>query len=230
MLVSSPAIVLGSIKYGETSVICRMYTAHHGTLSFIVNGVRSNKAKFAPGLFEPLTIVTISCSLNPKSELHRIKEIYCDQPYHNIPLNPGKRIIRYFLAEVLAQLLLEERENHALYDYLNAALHVLDLMDQPLGTYPIQFMMQLCQFFGLSPTSADDFLDHLAHPANEMHGLLPVEQAEVCIKLMQTPLSSYHPNLSPELRRYLLQLVLDYWSGHLNYILAPKTLPVLASL
>lgn len=230
MLVTSPAIVLGTIKYGETSVISRMFTASHGTLSFIVNGVRSNKAKFAPGLFDPLTIVTLSCSLSPKADLHRIKEIYCDQPYHSIPLNPSKRIIRYFLAEVLAQLLKEEGPNPDLYHYLEAALNVLDLMDQPLGTYPIQFMMQLSQFFGLSPTSSADFLDHLAHPANEAHGLQTHQQAEVCIKLMQTPLSQYYPDLSPDLRRYLLQLVLDFWSGHLNYLLAPKTLSVLASL
>ena len=41
MVITTPAIVLKAIKYGETSLIVKCYTATNGPISYMVKGVRS---------------------------------------------------------------------------------------------------------------------------------------------------------------------------------------------
>ena len=45
MIQQTKGIVLSSIKYAESSIICRIYTESLGLQSYIVNGVRKRKAK-----------------------------------------------------------------------------------------------------------------------------------------------------------------------------------------
>ena len=49
-------IVLNYIKYGDTSIICKIYTEQYGLQSYIINGVRNSKSKNI-GLFQPLNIL-----------------------------------------------------------------------------------------------------------------------------------------------------------------------------
>ncbi|MBP5800170.1 MAG: recombination protein O N-terminal domain-containing protein, partial [Prevotella sp.] len=55
MLTKTQAIVLHSIKYGETRLIVDMFTRSHGRLSFIVSLPKSPKAKVKKQYFQPLT-------------------------------------------------------------------------------------------------------------------------------------------------------------------------------
>ena len=43
MYSKTKGIVLNSIKYGESSIICRIYTAKLGLQSYLVNGVRKKE-------------------------------------------------------------------------------------------------------------------------------------------------------------------------------------------
>ena len=59
MLTKTQAIVLHSLKYGETRLIVDMFTRSYGRLSFIVNIPKSSKAKVKKQLFQPLTLLEI---------------------------------------------------------------------------------------------------------------------------------------------------------------------------
>ena len=43
MYSQTKGIVLSSVKYSESSIICKIYTAKLGLQSYIVNGVRKKK-------------------------------------------------------------------------------------------------------------------------------------------------------------------------------------------
>ena len=43
MYSQTKGIVLSSVKYSESSIICKVYTAKLGLQSYIVNGVRKRK-------------------------------------------------------------------------------------------------------------------------------------------------------------------------------------------
>ena len=58
MTVHTPAIVLKSFPYGETSIISKCFTKEKGKVSFIVRGARSKKSsKFSH--FQPLSYIDI---------------------------------------------------------------------------------------------------------------------------------------------------------------------------
>ena len=53
MIVSTDAIVLRSMKYGETSKIVTLYSKKFGKIKVIAKGARSAKSKFGASL-EPM--------------------------------------------------------------------------------------------------------------------------------------------------------------------------------
>ena len=57
MLYKTHGIVLNYIKYKETSIIVKIYTESFGLTSYIVNGVRSKKARHKVAFFQPLTLL-----------------------------------------------------------------------------------------------------------------------------------------------------------------------------
>ena len=57
MLIKTRGIVLGFIKYKETSVIVSIYTEAIGLKSYIVNAVRDKKNRAI--FFQPLTILDL---------------------------------------------------------------------------------------------------------------------------------------------------------------------------
>ena len=50
-------IVLSYMRYGDTSIIARIFTEESGYGSYIVNSVRSQKSKKSIGYFQPFTIL-----------------------------------------------------------------------------------------------------------------------------------------------------------------------------
>ena len=71
MLTKTQAIVLHSLKYGETRLIVDMFTRSQGRQSFIVSIPKSVKGKIKKQLFQPLTLLEIEspspCSLQSSS-------------------------------------------------------------------------------------------------------------------------------------------------------------------
>ena len=58
MINKTRGIVLNYIKYGDTSIICKIYTEQFGLQSYIINGIRNSKSKNI-GLFQPLNILDL---------------------------------------------------------------------------------------------------------------------------------------------------------------------------
>jgi len=57
MLHHTEGIVLGSLKYKESSLIVKIFTNAFGMQSYVVNGVRSSKSQGKTALYQPLTLL-----------------------------------------------------------------------------------------------------------------------------------------------------------------------------
>ena len=56
MIVTTKAIVLSALKYGDTSLIVKLFTESDGLKSYMLKGVlASKKGKLKKGYFQPLT-------------------------------------------------------------------------------------------------------------------------------------------------------------------------------
>jgi DNA repair protein RecO (recombination protein O) len=90
MLHKTKGIVIGFIKYGDTSIIAKVYTELYGMQTYIVNGVRSKSSKNKIALFQPLTILDMVVYHKENRDIHRLSEVKCHVIFHSIPFNQKK--------------------------------------------------------------------------------------------------------------------------------------------
>ena len=126
MLTKTQAIVLHSLKYGETRLIVDMFTRSQGRQSFIVSIPKSVKGKIKKQLFQPLTLLEIESDLRPKLQLQKLSDVRLASPFSSIPFDPNKLSISLFIAEFLYYALRSEQHNEPLFDYIVNSIQWLD--------------------------------------------------------------------------------------------------------
>src|SRR5690606_23689189 len=116
MLISTNAIVISKLKYGESDLIVKCYTEDYGTLSFLLRGVlKSKKGAVQTAYFQSLSQVTLVADYKPNRSLHTIKEVKLNHLYGSLHSNVVKSAVVMFLSEVLSSTLKEEEQNETLY-------------------------------------------------------------------------------------------------------------------
>ena len=151
MLKKTRGIVLQVTDYAESSIITKIYTESAGMQSFLINGVRKNKARFNSNLFQPLTLVQLVAYYKPGKSLHRISEITCNPHYTTIPYDFVKTSLAIFINELLYKSIKEEEANEALFGFLFHAFQILDLNTTDCSRFHLFLMGQLTRYMGFYP-------------------------------------------------------------------------------
>ena len=99
MIVSTPAIVLKTFSYGETSLISRCFTKDKGKISFIIKGAKSKKNLIAP-YFQPLSYINIIFNENEKRELQIVSKVSFEKIWTKIPLSLKKMTLSQSILEI----------------------------------------------------------------------------------------------------------------------------------
>ena len=100
MQVTTKAIVLSALKYGDTSLIVKAFTASDGLKSYLLKGVMgSKKGKLKPGYFQPLMQLEIVAYHKNKGTLESIREVKVAVPYKTLHTDIVKNSIVLFLAD-----------------------------------------------------------------------------------------------------------------------------------
>jgi len=151
MLLGTQAIVLHSIKYGDSSLIVKMFTRQKGIVSFMVKGVRGRKKGSRTALLEPLSLVCVEMQIKDTRDLQLAKEIRADYPYKTIYASTGKVAQVLFIAEVLVKTIKEEEQNDALFDFLSASLKFLDEAAFEIPDFHLKFLLEYALHLGVYP-------------------------------------------------------------------------------
>ena len=88
-------LVLNYIKYGDSSIICKIFTDSFGLQSYIINGIRNSKSKNI-ALYQPLNILNMVVYHKKSSGIQRIKEAKLDVIYSSVH-NDMKKVSRFNL-------------------------------------------------------------------------------------------------------------------------------------
>jgi DNA repair protein RecO (recombination protein O) len=148
MIVKTQGIVLGSLKYGETSLIVRMYTRDFGYQSFILNSVRGPKARNSPGHFLPFSVLDIVHYMKPGQDLHRLSEQRTVIGWHDEELT--RQSVLIFLSEILNKILRNDHsENRPLFDYMANALAWFKIHPH-CPDFHVHFLLKLTSYVGFS--------------------------------------------------------------------------------
>ncbi|MCO5724456.1 DNA repair protein RecO [Robiginitalea marina] len=234
MPIHSKAIVLNSLKYGDNSLIAKLFTAEAGVQSFMLRGVlQSRRGKLKKAHFQPLTQLEIIATTSPSGRLGYVREAAITYPYISLHSDIRKSAIAMFLSEVLAQSLREEEPNLPLFRYLETALQWLDQHGQ-VANFHLAFLIGLSRYLGFYPAQDDPeagFFD-LAEGAfcrePTLNPCMAGEEVAHFKAFLGTGFEAIHQvGMTQKQRRALLGHLVQYYEVHLNGFRKPKSLAVL---
>ena len=137
-------IVLQSLRYGDTSLIVRVYTRSSGLKSYIVKGAFNRTAKNRVALFQNLHIINYVEVGNPRqASLGYLKDVQLKIVYHSLPFVINKSAIVMYVSELLSKVMTESEGNASLYDFIEQSLLWLDLVETDYANFPLYFTLEL---------------------------------------------------------------------------------------
>lgn len=236
-VVTTKAIVLSALKYGDTSLIVKCYTQEEGIKTYLVRGVLKPKKKgITAAYFQPLTQLKIVANHNTKNTLNSLKEVQVYQPYRTVYSNIVKQSIVLFLSEVLSNAIQEEEQNTTLYEYLETALQWLDLHDN-VANFHLLFLLNLTGFLGFYPDLSDtkkngfDLLEGVYSDNFANKNVIYKNDFYQFKKLLGINFDAIQEvSFSKEERQVVLQIIIQYFKLHLGNFRNPKSLQVLETV
>lgn len=239
MLTKTEAIVLHSLKYGESRLIVDMFTRTFGRQSFIVSMPKTQKGKVKKQFFQPLTLLEIETDIRPRLQLQKLYDVRLMAPFATIPFEPDKLAISLFVAEFLYYALRSEQRNEMLYDYLVNSILWLDGQQDHFANFHLVFLMRLTRFLGFYPNLDDyedgDYFDlreseFTKHTPVHRDFLNPSEAQKVQL-MMRMDFSTMHLfRMSHQERNRLLEVSVKYYRLHLPDFPEMKSIEVLQAL
>jgi len=239
MLTKTQAVVLHSLKYGETRMIVDMFTRSHGRTSFIVSIPKSAKSKVKKQFFQPLTVLEIETDVRPNVQLQKLNNVRLACPFASIPFDPNKLSISLFVTEFLYYALRSEQQNVLLFDYLINSIQWLDSQKGTFANFHLVFLMRLSRFLGFYPNLEDyvqgdyfDLRESIFCTAPPVHrDFLRPEEAEKLQLMMRMDYPTMHLfRMSHQDRNRLLDVILTYYRLHLTDFPELKSIAVLQEL
>ena len=145
-------IVLQSVRYGDSSLIVKVYTRSQGLQSYMVKGACNHGAKNRAALFQNLNLITYVEAGKPnKGTLGYLKDVQLSQVYQSIPFTMNKSAILMFVSELLSKTLTGQEQNETLFDFVQRSLTWLDLVEQDYANFPLFFTLELTRYLGFYP-------------------------------------------------------------------------------
>lgn len=236
-LVTTKAIVIHVIKYSDTSLIVKLYTASDGLKSYMIKGVlTSKKGKLKPAYFQPLTLLNITANHNSKGRLCSIKEAHVSYPNTTIYTSIVKQSIVLFLSEVLANSVQEEEANELLYEYIENAIYWLDQHDR-ISNFHLLFLLNLTRFLGFYPDlsashkHAFDLTEGVFTDSVNSNDTISGEKLVQFKRLLGIDFDAVENILFHKGERQLiLQIIIRYFELHLGGFKKPKSLNILETV
>lgn len=234
MQITTKAIVLSSLKYGDTSLIVRAFTLSDGVKSYLLKGVlTSKKSKIRPAYFLPLMQLEIVANHKNKGTLESIRDVKVAVPYQTMHTDIVKNSVVLFLAEMLGISIQEQEQDEGLFNYLEYAFHWMD-MHRLSPNFHILFLLNLTKYLGFYPDTSHQnlpFFDLLEGSFSKTPSLNPMIQHEILDdfkKFLGTDFVALQTiKLTKSNRRELLKAIIRYFSLHVHGFREPKSLAVL---
>lgn len=151
--------VLQSIRYGDTSLIVKVYTLERGLQSFMVKGVRGKTSRNRAAFFQPMTFLSFVQKGKPQSNgIAFMGDIEVAYAYQTIPNVMNKSAILMYVSELLSHTLTQQERNEPLYSFVQQSMGWLDLVEEGYANFPLYFTLELSRFLGFYPK--DNYREH----------------------------------------------------------------------
>ena len=236
-------IVLRSINYGETSVITSVYTELFGLQSYIVKGVRQStkKTQSKQIYFQPGAMLEMEVYHNELKNLQFIKEYKWNYLYKKVLFDVVRTAIAQFMIELFLHAIKQPEGNPELFYLLEGSLLEADKgADTVAANLPLYFMLHLATESGFElqgnyskQMQVLDLKEGAYINSEPVHPyFIAGFMAETVSKIQHIQLYNELENvkLNRQMRRQILDALLQYISLHVTDFKTLKSLPVLQEL
>ncbi|MCK0157419.1 DNA repair protein RecO [Cellulophaga sp. F20128] len=234
MQVTTKAIVLSALKYGDNSLIVKAYTLSDGLKPYLLKGVLSSKrGKLKTAYFQPLTQLELVAVHKNKGTLESIREAKINYHYQTLHNTIAKNTMAQFLAEMLSNSLLEEEPNESLFLFVEAALQWLD-NHTDIANFHLFFLLRLTKYLGFYPDTENkaylyfDLLEGGFTNVATLNPMLKGENLNYFKTFLGINFDAIHSvKMNKTQRQELLKSCILYFELHLQGFRKPKSLDVL---
>ena len=240
----SDALVLHTVRYGDSRLIIDMFTREGGRQSYIVSVSKTGRSPMKKQYFQPLTLLRVEADSRPLQQLQHLRSAELLSPWQSLLTAPDKLAIALFVAEFLNHALRGEQKDERLFDYVRASLEWLDGRADRYANFHLVFLMHLSRFLGffpnLSPPAPQSsapapYFDlraatFCATPPPHHDYLMPAEASRIR-PLMRMDFATMHLfRLSRAERARMIEIIEHYYRLHLPDFPELRSLPVLHEL
>lgn len=146
----TPALVVGAIRYGETSRIVRLVTREHGLVSAIAKGALRPKSRFGASL--QLLSEGQAHLLPSRGELMTLAAFDLTSLHGGLAGEMGRYLAASALAEIVARFVPPD-PNPILYDHLRDGIALLELSPPDVAeVVGLRVLWRLVADLGLAPS------------------------------------------------------------------------------
>lgn len=242
MQVKTEAVVLHTIKYGESRLIVDLFSREVGRFPCIVTIPKTGRGRLKKQYFQPLNLIDVDCDIRPNAQLQRLRDARLQYPFVSVSVEPVKMSVVLFLAEFLYHALRGEHQSDiALFDYMKHSLLWLDAADEGYANYHLAFLIHLSRFLGVGlprsiPQKAKGRFFDLREgefcdvPPLHQEFLRPEEASRIHALLRMDYQNMHLFRLSHTERNRCLDVILAYYRLHLPAFPELKSLSVLQTL
>lgn len=239
LMTRTRAIVLRTVKYGDSGLVVDMLTEKQGRVSFMVKVPRSSKGKIRKQLFMPLSLVEVDFDFRIKSGLQRLRDIRMSVPLPSLALDPYKLSLCLFVAEFLCHATRDEQENPQLFNFVAFSMEWLDNVEGNFSNFHLVLMIRLSRFIGFFPNTEGaqegSFFDLLNSTFTDKvpehhHFLVPEEAAKIALLMRLSYKTMHLCAMSRVERNRCTEVILEYYRLHVPGFPQLKSFDVLKEL
>lgn len=228
------ALVVSITPYQDKHAIVRCYTSLDGLKSYYVRNVYGSKRSQQKSVyFQPLTLLELEVNHKNKDTLEYFKEVNLLHPYQTLHSDVVKVCVVMLLAEVLAMVLADSAADEELYCYIERQLQWYDKQEQ-CANFLIFFLIDLTKYLGFYPTHLEqgtyfDFQEgwFVEHPSTQS---LNKVESELFKRLLTIDYDSPNEVFTNHNRRQLLQILMQYYTWHIDGFREPRSLEVVKEI
>lgn len=230
MLVSGRGVVLSSVKYGDSSVICRIFTRQHGLTAFLIQGVYRKKARISYSYLQPFSLLDMVYYYKENRQLQKVKEVKAHPALNNLQTNVVKTSVALFAVEALGNVLGDNEHDEDMFQWLQSFVLELDAAENVHPLLPHQFLLQLTMRLGFLPANGPGEYFNISeggfYRSPESEGrFMPLEESKLLKQLLEGSAALQVPSATT--RHRLLDQLMLYFEKHSSAFRPLKSLKVL---
>lgn len=233
-------VALRTVKYDDRHNIVTAWSVERGRVGLLVPTGASREAARRRALMMPMALFEGEADVRPDRDLFNIRDVKPLAVLPAISSSPSKTVVAMFLAEVLEKILRDSPPDLHLSEFIFKSVVTLDSLGQRgTANFPLVFLCRLGGFLGIEPDSSTwshgmvlDMSGGVYRSSVPLNGRwLEADETAVASMIQRLTYDTAGRLALPrQLRRSVLDRILEYYTIHHAPLDSLRSLPVLRDL